>query len=106
MEREIIQSLQETLSLQVNNSLDEKELRYMITERINELIQHDFAQLIQLLYQVDINEAYLKKLLNEAGEKDAAEIIAELIIERQVQKLESRKRFKINDDEINEEEKW
>ncbi|MCC6288484.1 MAG: hypothetical protein IT249_11415 [Chitinophagaceae bacterium] len=105
MEREVIQSLQEPLSLQLNDNLTEEGLKRIIAERVNDLIQHDFAQLTQLLYRVDINEARLKKLLNEAEEKDAAEIIAVLIIERQVQKWESRKAFKQNNN-ISEEEQW
>ncbi|MBN8786223.1 MAG: hypothetical protein J0I84_03985 [Terrimonas sp.] len=105
MEKELIQSLQQVLSLQLADTLTKEKLKYIIAERVNDLIQHDFAQLTQLLYRIDINEARLKKLLNEAGEKDAAGIIAELIIERQVEKFESRKQFKQEND-ISEEDKW
>lgn len=105
MEKELMQSLQQVLSLQLADTLTKEKLKYIIAERVNDLIQHDFAQLTQLLYRIDINEARLKKLLNEAGEKDAAGIIAELIIERQVEKLESRKHFKQEND-ISEEDKW
>ncbi|MFT4018768.1 MAG: hypothetical protein QM668_17525 [Agriterribacter sp.] len=105
MEKELIQSLQQVLSLQLADTLTKEKLKYIIAERVNDLIQHDFAQLTQLLYRIDINEARLKKLLNEAGEKDAAGIIAELIIERQVEKFESRKQFK-QDNDISEEDKW
>ncbi|MFT3748671.1 MAG: hypothetical protein QM768_10155 [Agriterribacter sp.] len=105
MEKAVIQSLQQVLSLQLADTLTKEKLKYIIAERVNDLIQHDFAQLTQLLYRIDINEARLKKLLNETGGKDAAEIIAELIIERQVEKLEIMKTFKKEND-INEEEKW
>ncbi|PVD51060.1 hypothetical protein DC498_16720 [Terrimonas sp.] len=105
MEKELIQSLQQVLSLQLADTLTKEKLKHIIAERVNDLIQHDFAQLTQLLYRIDINEARLKKLLNEAGEKDAAGIIAELIIERQVEKLESREQFK-QDNDISEEDKW
>ena len=105
MEKEIIQSLQKVLSLQLSERITEEKLKLIIAEKVNELIQHDFAQLTQLLYRIDINESRLKKLLNESGEKYAAEIIATLIIERQLQKFDSRKSYKVKDD-INGEEKW
>lgn len=105
MDKAVINSLKEVLSLQLTNSVTEEKLKQIIAEKVNDLILHDFAQLTQLLYRVDINETRLKTLLNEAGEKDAAEIIAALIIERQLQKFESRNLFKFKDD-INEEDKW
>jgi len=68
-------------------------LRQKLTELINELIQRDFNSLIQLLYRIDVNERKLKQLLKDSPHTDAAELIAELIIERQLQKIESRNRF-------------
>lgn len=106
MEKELVQTLQNELGLQLNESITEEKIKTLIAAKINDLIRYDFPQLTQLLYRIDINEQRLKKLLNEAGEKDAAEIIAELIMERQMQKFESRKRFKANDDGGSEEEKW
>lgn len=106
MEKEVIQSLEQTLEIQLANVVTEEKVKQLISERVNYLIQHDFAQLTQLLYRIDINETKLKKLLSEAEEKDAADIIAELIIERQIQKLESRKLYKERNDDISEEEKW
>lgn len=106
MEKEVIQVLQNELSLQLTEAVNIEELKRLIAARINDLIQHDFTQLTQILYRIDVNEDRLKYLLNDPGEKDAAEIIAELIIERQVEKFESRKTFKMKDDEISEEEKW
>ncbi|MBX3254300.1 MAG: hypothetical protein KF862_09190 [Chitinophagaceae bacterium] len=106
MEKELIQILQNELSLQLNESVTEDKIKALIAARVNDLIRHDFSQLTQLLYRIDINEHRLKKLLNEAGEKDAADIIAALIIERQVEKLESRKKFRSGNPNISGEEKW
>lgn len=106
MEKELVQTLQNELSLQLNESITEEKIKEIIAAKVNDLIRYDFPQLTQLLYRIDINEQRLKKLLNEAGEKATAEIIAELIVERQIQKFESRKLFKPNENEINEEEKW
>lgn len=60
---------------------------------INELINEDFQALVQLLYRIDVNEEQLKNLLKQNGMADAAPLIAELIIRRQLQKIESKKQF-------------
>jgi len=47
----------------------------------------------------------LKKLLNDQPGKDAAILITDLIIERQLEKIRSKSSFK-ESGEISEEEKW
>jgi hypothetical protein len=76
-----------------------------LIKAINDLILHDFDQLIYLLYRLDIPEAKLKSLLAEHPQEDAAKMIAALIIERQLQKQQSREKYKQQDD-IPEDERW
>lgn len=71
---------------------------------INQLIVHDFNALVQLLYRIDVDERKLKKVLSNNIERDAASVIADLIIERQIQKTKSRKTF--HRDNTSEEEPW
>lgn len=89
---------------QVQNISYDELLQYL-TCRVNDLLKDDFAALIQLLYRMDISEEKLRYLLVMNKGDMAGEIIAKLMIERQVQKIESRRLFKKNDD-ITEEEKW
>lgn len=105
MKSGLIESLQKSLQLQLSPACNLEELKKIIAERVEYLTNNDFSKLITLLYSIDINETRLKKLLTEAGEKDAAEIIAALIIERQIQKLKSRKLF-TQDSDISEDERW
>jgi hypothetical protein len=49
---------------------------------------------VTLLYRIDVDENKLKKILKEQAGTDAAQIIAQLIIEREQQKAETRKKFK------------
>jgi hypothetical protein len=76
-----------------------------LIKAINDLILHNFDQLIYLLYRLDIPEAKLKALLAEHPQEDAAKMIAALIIERQLQKQQSREKYKQQDD-IHEDERW
>ncbi len=69
------------------------EIKEQLVTLINRLINDDFPSLIQLLYRIDIDEKKLKQLLKERQDSDAASIIADLIIIRQLQKVETQKQF-------------
>ncbi len=80
--------------------------RQALINRINELIQTDFQKLILILYRVDVNEDKLRYFIKENSEENAASIIADLLIERQAQKIIFRKQFGKRDNDIDENEKW
>jgi len=102
---DLIPVLGQSFNLELPVNLPNDALKKILAEQINYLIQSDFQKLVNILYRVDINEAGLKKVLNENAGTDAGEIIATLIIERQLQKLKSRQQFRGNDP-IPEDEKW
>ena len=58
------------------------------------MINKDFSALIQLLYRIDINESHLRLLLQENQASDAGLLIARLTLERQWQKIETRRHYK------------
>ncbi len=99
-------------SLQVREQL-EKEAGIVLPEDwkqtfiayINHLVDTDFEKLIYLLYRIDVNENKIKQLLEGKSDASAGELIANAIIERQVEKVESRKKYKQEQD-IDHEEKW
>lgn len=80
-------------------------VRQQLAEQINWLIVHDFNQLVTILYRIDINEQKLKRLLQENAGTDAAGLIADLIIQRQLEKIKLRQVFK-NKPPVDDEEKW
>jgi len=81
------------------------EIRQLIVNFINEMLLTDFEKLISILYRVDINENKLRQVLKENPNTDAGVIIADLIFERQVQKIKSRQEFR-RDSTISDEESW
>ena len=86
--------------------LEDKELFRQLAGLVNELIKSDFQQLLRLLYRVDVSEQKLKLLLKENPGEDAGNLIATLIIERQLQKIKSRQENSRDDNTIDETEKW
>jgi hypothetical protein len=80
-------------------------VREKLIPLINDLINHDFNALVQLLYRIDVNEKKLKAILKENPEQDAASIIADQIINRQLQKIATRKQFDQSKNK-NDENNW
>ena len=80
--------------------------KQIVAEKINDLINNDFQKLILILYRMDVSEIKLKQLLNENSGTNAAIIIADLMIERQAEKIRSRQKFNKRDENISEDEKW
>ena len=83
--------------LQLNEKvsvLEKQKLREQLVFFINYLLLNDFNKLVNILYRVDINEEKLKKLLSEQPQADAAELITDLLIRRQEEKIATRRSFK------------
>lgn len=80
--------------------------RQQLADRVNELLQTDFAGLVALLYRLDVDEDKLRTALDLHAGTDAALLITDLIIERQLQRIRSRQQYSRTDPGIDEEERW
>ncbi len=88
------------------NSIHEepnKETRLKLISLINELINTDFNALLQLLYRIDVDEKNISRLLKVRPDTDAALIIADLIIDRQLRKIATKKQYRNRNDEDTDE---
>lgn len=86
-------------------NVSEQEGRIKLSEKINHLILNDFESLIRILYRLDVEEKKLRNILQQNPDKDAGLLIADLIIEREQKKAETRKMFRQEND-ISEEDRW
>ncbi|HVV02914.1 MAG TPA: hypothetical protein VHC96_01775, partial [Puia sp.] len=59
-----------------------------------------------LLYKVDVNESRLRALLQTSANEDAGLLIARLVLERQQQKILTRRQFHTDEDPASGEERW
>lgn len=96
----ILQQLTEEVSLDQRESVKQQ-----LVDGINYLLVHNFSGLVQILYRVDVNETRLKQLLQDHPQTDAAVLIADLLMERQEEKLKTKNSFP-GSDSIPEDEKW
>jgi hypothetical protein len=105
-QKELIQVLNTELAIELPEKISFEELRENLSQYINSLIQTNFQKLVSLLYRIDVSEPKLKTLLQENADANAGMIIADLIIERQLQKIKAREQFRKQDKNISDEEKW
>jgi hypothetical protein len=77
-----------------------------LVSEINDLINTDFAKLVVILYQMDVSETKLKNLLSSNPSENAGNLIAGLMLERQLQRIETRKSFNTSQGDTAEEERW
>lgn len=87
-------------NLQITNKntgseTDEKQFELLV-EFIDDLIRNDFNRLLSILYRVDISEEKLKLKLaqNKETPVPSAEIIAQLLIDREAEKMVSREKYR------------
>ncbi len=80
--------------------------RARMVQYVNGLIMHDFEKLVSILYRLDVSEKKINLLLQGFPSLDAADIITDLIIEREQEKIISRRNFKATNYDGSGEEKW
>jgi len=101
VQQEIIQIISEDLLPRTSLAVFKEKL----SAYINDLINHDFEKLIHILYRLDVSEKKLKSTLASSS-SNAGMLIAEMIIERQVQKIKTREQFRQQNSNFSDEEKW
>ena len=81
--------------LPATNSDEEKfnAFRNLLIRRIEELAEKDMEKLLWILYRIDVSEKKLNQVLAQTAPADFSKVIADLIIERQIKKIETRKQF-------------
>lgn len=100
---EVIQQL--SAKLEIGPGTDWAAWMQELAAAINRMIQTDFSRLVQLLYRMDVSEARLRQLLAAEPDRDAGVLIAGLMVERELQKIRTRRQFKAPND-IPDDEKW
>lgn len=79
----------------VSERSSEEQLKVLVSF-IDDLIRNDFNRLLSILYRVDISEEKLKRMLaeNKDTQVRSAELIAQLLVEREQEKIISRAKYK------------
>ena len=102
---EVIEQLQ-NVDLQVTKKDSYEHLHMELAANINYLITNNFSLLISILYRLDISEQKINEFLSQSKGTTAGDIISTLIIERQLEKIASKKAFTNRPSDIPYDEQW
>ena len=69
-----------------------EDFQQLLTEVIRHVLDNDFERLLNGLYRIDVDEEKVKRAM--ASEEDVAGQIASLIIEREMQKVVTREKYR------------
>ena len=82
-------------SLIPNNDFEKlEEFRKYLTEKMKDMLDKNYNLLINTLYRIDISEKKLAALFSNKNKESIPEKLADLIIERQIQKIEFRRLYR------------
>ena len=82
-------------SLVPNNDFERlEEFRKYLTEKMKDMLDKNYNLLINTLYRIDISEKKLAELFSSKNKGSIPEKLADLIIERQIEKINFRKRYR------------
>jgi len=100
----LLSELSNKLEIDLPEKRSLEELKLFLSGYISHLISNNPDKLVSILSRVDVSEKMLKANLQNQ-EENASVIMAQMIIERQLEKIKTRERYRSNDD-ISENEKW
>lgn len=82
------------LPLSPNDIESLNQLKSYLTEKLKDLLENNFNLLVSTLYRIDVNEQKLNELFGSKNRVPIPAALADLIIERQIQKIHFRKKYK------------
>lgn len=83
----------EDIEIQKHETISSEELFKAIVYRVEYLLEKDPSLLFSYLYRLDIEESQLKLALRGDGIKNGIVLISELIMERQLKRVETKKKY-------------
>ena len=96
-------ALKQEWGLVIPDTLSEEAILQLLRERVVNVLERGPDNFYQLMYRLDISEKKLNAVLNDS---DVAGKIAKLIYDRQLQKIKSRREYKVKKDVGDNDLKW
>ncbi len=69
-------------------------LKERLTALINTLLQKDYHRLVNAMYRLDIDEKQFREVISGLHSPNVAARLADLVIARELAKVETRKKFR------------
>lgn len=96
--QEVFDIVSANFELQKRDVISLEDLHYILTQRIGELLDKSIEKLVYILYRIDVNQRKTDEIFNNPSKEEIASLIADAVIERQLQKVHTRNKFRNNPD--------
>lgn len=101
--QEVATELAKDWALMIPENVTEEAILQLLADQVVTLIERSPEEFFQLMYRLDVSEKKLNSVLQEA---DVAQQIARLIYNRQLQKIESRAKYRNQSDDADPDMRW
>ncbi|MEO8512957.1 MAG: hypothetical protein ABI543_05330 [Ignavibacteria bacterium] len=71
-----------------------EDLHHILSERIRELLDKNVEKLVYILYRIDVGQKKTDDIFSNPSKDEIAALIADAVIERQLQKVHTRNIFR------------
>ena len=78
----------------VVEGISEKDLLRLVADQVAFYIENRLETLLSLMYRLDVNQAAVEQALSPMAKRPANEVIAELIVERQKERIRTKQKYK------------
>lgn len=96
--QEVFDIVSVNFELQKRDVISLEDLHYILTQRIGELLDKNIEKLVYILYRIDVNQRKTDEIFNNPSKEEIASLMADAVIERQLQKVHTRNKFRNNPD--------
>lgn len=90
---EVYSIISANFELEGRQDISLEEIHKILTETIRVLLDKNVERLVSILYRIDVGQKKTDEIFNRPSKDDIASLLAEAVIERQLQKVLSRKKY-------------
>ncbi len=92
--KEVFEIVSGNFDIVPHNVLSMNQVRDLLAVRVREMLDKNVEKLVSTLYRIDISQRVTDEIFNLSSKDDIALLIADAVIQRQLQKIETRRKYK------------
>lgn len=92
--KEVFEIVSGNFDIVPHNVLSMNQVRDLLAVRVREMLDKNVEKLVSTLYRIDISQRVTDEIFNLSSKDDIALLIADAVIQRQLQKIKTRRKYK------------
>lgn len=93
MERMLEQSLARNWGLEAGENKSLEEIKAMLEQHLQQLLESDLERLVQTMYRLDVDESSFHAAMRSTDTNNQAASLAELVWQRELKRIEWRLKY-------------